>query len=102
MPLTKSFPLARASLTLDELARRFEWHGAERRQGIGVGGYYLDAAIAVIGRASFGLAADADFEAQDFAICADLIGGAHRLPAMNLVWIFFLLLLDLLPRAAAL
>lgn len=96
-----NLPLARASLTLEDLARRFEWHSAEQRQGIGVGGYYLDAAIAVVGRASYGLAADADFEAQDFAICADLIGGAHRLPAMNLVWIFFLLLLDLLPRAAA-
>jgi len=101
VPLTTTLPPARASLTLDDLDRRIERHSTEQRQGIGVGGYYLDAAIAVIGRASSGLATDADFEAQDFAICADLIDGAHRLPAMNQVWIFLLLILDLLPRAAA-
>jgi len=51
--------------------KRRRERGRLRWQGIGDDHYYL--AVAVVGRALFRVAADADFEAEDFAVIAEAV-----------------------------
>ncbi len=77
---------AQGDFRREDVHQVIEVSGAERRQGIGVGGDQLELAVVEVGSAALRFAAKADFEANDFAVFSEPIDGVYRLPAMRSFW----------------